>query len=105
MGKFSSPELTLCADSYTPMLLQWHVKDPSHFAKSAGGRLHLTMHAPLTQQSWSGLTMLLSRRSVSTCPETSSHTTCHGTLGHSHLSSLSHYGLILAQRVEFVCTS
>ena len=31
--EFSSPELTLCADSYavsvpTPLLLQWHVKDP-----------------------------------------------------------------------------
>ena len=25
----------------TPLLPQWHVKDPGHFAKSAGGRLHL----------------------------------------------------------------
>ena len=38
---FSSPELTYCADCVrsNPMLLQWHVKDPGHFAKSAGGRL------------------------------------------------------------------
>ena len=45
-GEFSSPESTLCADSLlgvrsTPVLPQWHVQDPGHFAKSAGGRLHL----------------------------------------------------------------
>ena len=43
--------------------LQWHVKDPVHSAKSAGGRLHLNMHAPLTKQSWCGLIMPLSRHS------------------------------------------
>ena len=77
------------------MLLQWHIKDPSHSAKSAGG-IHLKMHTPLTQQSWSGLTMLLSRHSVGTYLEMSSHTICWGTLCHSHLNSLSHCGLILA---------
>ena len=41
----------------TPMLPQWHVKDPGHSANNAGGRLHLNMHTPLTQRSWSGLTM------------------------------------------------
>ena len=51
------------------VLPQWHVKDPCHSAKSAGGRLHLNMHTPLTQRSWSGLTMLLSRHSVGTYPE------------------------------------
>ena len=40
--------------------------------------------------------MLLSRHSVGTYPETSSHVTHQGTLGHSHLSSLSHYELSLA---------
>ena len=50
---FSSPESTLCADSYsvsvpTPVLPQWHVKDPGHSAKSAGGRLHLNTHTLLT---------------------------------------------------------
>ena len=45
-GKFSSPESTLCVDSYSvsaspPVSPQWHVKDPGHSAKSAGGRLHL----------------------------------------------------------------
>ena len=51
-GEFSSPELTLYAGSLavrsTPVLPQWHVKDPGHFAKSADGRLHLNMHASLT---------------------------------------------------------
>ena len=52
-GEFSSPELTLCADSYLvtvqpPLLPQWHVKDPGHSAKSAGGRLHPNTHTPLT---------------------------------------------------------
>ena len=48
----------------TPVLLQWHIKDLSHSVQSAGGRLHLDMHAPLTQRSQRGLTMPLSRRSV-----------------------------------------
>ena len=45
-GEFSSPESNLCADSFlfdvlsTPVLPQWHVKDPGHPANSAGGRLH-----------------------------------------------------------------
>ena len=63
------------------MLLQWNVKDPSHSAKSAGGRLHLNTHTPLNQQRQSGLTMPLSKHSVGTYQEMSSHTTCQGTLG------------------------
>ena len=88
-GEFSSPESTLCANSLfsvcsTSMLPQWHLKDPSHSAKSAGGRLHLNMHTPLTQRSRSGLTMLLSRHSVGTYQETSSHVAARqGTLGQS----------------------
>ena len=93
-GEFSSPELSLYADS-TIVLPMWHVKDPSHYAKSAGGRLHLYIHTPLTQQSQSGLTMPLSRHGVGTYQETSSHATRQGALSHSHLSSLSHCGLIL----------
>ena len=101
--EFSSLELTLCADSYlvsvppsSPSVLrQWHVKDPGHSAKSAGGRLHLDTHTPLTQRSWSGLTMPLSKHSIGTYQETSSHATPEGTLSHSHLSSLSHCGLIM----------
>ena len=101
VGEFSSPESTLCADSLfgvrsTPMLLQWHIKDPSHSAESAGDKLNLNMHTPLTQQSQNGLTMPLSRHCVGTYPETSSRATCKGTQSHSHFSSLSHCGLILA---------
>ena len=44
-GELFSPGSTFCADSYsgirsTPVLPQQHVKDPSHSAKSAGGRLY-----------------------------------------------------------------
>ena len=90
---------------FTPTLPQWHVKDPSHSCKSAGGRLHLNMHTPFTQQSWSALTMPLSRHSVGSYQDASSHATCHGTFGHSHLGSLSHCGLILVWRVELGCAS
>ena len=68
---------------FTPVLLHWHVKDPGHSAKSAGGMLHLNTHTPLTQGSWSGLTMPLSRHCVGTYLELSSHATCQGTFGHS----------------------
>ena len=88
--------LTLIRCPFQPRVTQWHVKDPGHSAKSGGGRLHLNVHALLTQRSRSGLTMPLSRRSVGTYPETSSHATRQGTLGDSRLSSLSHYGLFLA---------
>ena len=94
-GEFISPESTLCADSHlvsvsTPVLPQLHVKDPGHSATSVGGRLHLNTHTPLTQQSRSGLTMPLSKHSVGTYQETSSRATRQGSLGHNHLSSLSH---------------
>ena len=49
--------------------------------------------------------MLLPGHSVETYPETSSHASRQGTLSHSCLSSLSHCGLMLAYRVEFVCAS
>ena len=69
----------------TPGLPQWHVQDPGHSAKSAGGKLHLNTYTPLTQRSRSGLTMALCRHSVGTYQETSSHATRHGALGHSRL--------------------
>ena len=59
----------------------------------------------VTQRSRSGLIMPLSRHSVGTYLEMSSHATGQGILGHSRLSSLSHCGLILAYRVELVCAS
>ena len=102
MREFHSLELTLCADSYSvsvpfPVLPQWHVKDPGHSDKSAGGRLHLNTPTPFTQRSRIRLIMPLSRQSVGIYQETSSHATRQGTLGHSRLSSLSHGGLILAK--------
>ena len=53
----------------TSMLPRWHVKDFSQSAKSAGDRVHLNTHTPLTQWSQSGLTMPLSRHSVGTYQE------------------------------------
>ena len=81
----------LCGICSTPMLPQWHVKDPRHSAKSADGRLHLNRLTSLTQWSRSGLSMPLSRLREWTYPETSSHATCQGTFSHSHLSSVSHW--------------
>ena len=44
---------TLTPDLYsahsTPVLPQWHIKDPSHSVKSAGGRLYLNMNTPFNQ--------------------------------------------------------
>ena len=47
--------------------------------------------------------MPLCRHSLETYLETSSHAPRQGTLGHSHLSSLSHCKLMLAQSMELVC--
>ena len=92
-GEFSSPELTLCADPYSvsvppPVVPHWHAKDPGHSAKSAGGRSHLNMHAPLTQWNQSGLTMPWSRHGVGTYPEMSPHASCQGTFGQSSQLSM-----------------
>ena len=47
---FPSLELTLCVDLFgvrsTPVLSQWHVKDPGHSAKNSDGRSHLSTHTP-----------------------------------------------------------
>ena len=40
----------------------------------------------------------LSKHRVRACLETSSHATCQETFGHGRVSSLSHCGLILAQK-------
>ena len=79
------PRVTAVARKKTPVIL------PK--VQVAG---YLNTHTPLTQQSRSGLTVPLSRHSVGTCQETSSHATRQGTIGYSCLSSLSHCGLILA---------
>ena len=53
----------------------------------SSGRIFLSTHTSLTQKSWSGQTMPLSRHSVGTYPETS--VKIHSA---SHLSPLSHCG-------------
>ena len=68
-GEFS-PAFAFDSDSYStsvppPVLTQWHVQNPSHSAKSAGGRLYLNTLTPLTQNRRSGLAML-SKPSVGT---------------------------------------
>ena len=50
-------------------------KKPGHSAKSAGGRLHLNTNTPQTQRSRGALSMPLSRHSMRTYQETSSHAT------------------------------
>lgn len=40
------------------MLPEWNIKDSSHSARSAGGRIHLDRHDPLTKRNQNGLTML-----------------------------------------------
>ena len=100
-GEFSSPGLTLCADSYSvsvpshPRVTAMARNRPRSFCQSAGDRLHLNTHTPFTQRSRSGLTMPLSRHGVGTYQETSSHATRQATLGYSRLSSLNHCGLVL----------
>ena len=87
-----------------PMLPQGHIQDPGCSVESADGGLHLNTHGhmPLSQQGWSGLIMTLSRNSEGTNQEMCSHAACQGPFGHRHLSLHSHYGLILALRVELV---
>ena len=65
------------------MIPQWHLKDPSHSAKSAGGRLHLNTYLHLTQQSRNGLTMLL-RHIVGICH--GNELTCYSS-GNTQLQS------------------
>ena len=62
-GEYSSPELTFSAESHSVSLphlcyRSGTEKDPGHSVKSAGDRLHLSTHTPLTHRSWNGLTML-----------------------------------------------
>ena len=89
----------------TPVLLQWHVKYPGYFAKSAGGRLHLNMHTPFTQRSRSGLTMPLSRHSVGTYQAVrSSHASlnCSGQKSYNNLQFMILTYLWPSNKVKFI---
>ena len=68
-------------------------KRSGHSAKSAGGRLHLNTHTPLTQRSRSGLTML-PRHSVEVYQGNELTRSSSGNDSHSHFSLLSQRGLI-----------
>ena len=63
-------------------------KSPRSFCQKCRWQINLNTHTPLTQRSRNGLTIPLSKHSVGTYQETSSHTTRQETLGHSRLSSL-----------------
>ena len=100
-GEFSSPGLTLCVDSHPVSL-------PSPCYRSGTQKTSVILpktHTPLTQRSPSGLSMPLSRHSVRTYSEMSSHAVCQGPCGHSRLSPISHCGLILTLKSGSVCAS
>ena len=86
-GETSAPVLTFCADSHSvsvpPPCFAVARKRPQSFCQSAGNRLHLSTQTTLTQRSWSGLTMLLSRYSMGTYPETSPHAICQNNRSRS----------------------
>ena len=83
----AAPADSLVCVRSIPVLPQWHVKDPGHSAKSAGGRLHLNTHTPLTQRN--GPTMPLWGGN-----ELTRNSSGNTQLG--RLSSLNHSALILA---------
>ena len=78
----------------TPMLLTAACKRSQSFCQKC--RWQVTPKNAYTFDPTSGLTMPISRHSVGTYEDTSSHATHQETLGHSCLSSLSHCELILA---------
>ena len=97
--------LTLIQCPFHPRVTAVVHKRPWSFSQKCRWQVNLNTHTLLTQQTRIGLTMLLSRHSVGTYQETSSHATRQVTLGHCRLSSLSCCGLILAWRVELVCVN
>ena len=89
--------LTLIRCAFHPCVTAVAGKRPRSFCQKC--RWQVTpkhAYTPFTQQSWSGLTMPLSRHSLGIYQEVSSHATCQETLRHNHLSLFSHCGLILA---------
>ena len=88
--------LTLIQCLFHPLVTPVACKRPRSFCKKCRWQVTLKHAYTLTQQSQIGLSMPLCRHSVGTYKETSSHSTHQETLGHSHPSSLSHCGLILA---------
>ena len=81
------------------MLTQWHVKDPGHSAKSAGGRLHLNTHCTLdpTKSEWADYAAV---QAVCELIRKQGHTQLVREHSASRLSSLGHCRLILPLRLE-----
>ena len=78
----------------TPVLPQWLVKDPSLFCQKLRWQItpkHANTLDPMKLE-WVDYASV--QHSLGTYLETSSHAAHQGTLGHSRLSSLSHFGLI-----------
>ena len=88
--------LTVILCPFHPHVTIVACKKPQSFCQKCRWQVTPNMHTSSTQRSQSGPTMTLSRHSVGTHQETSSHATRQGIFGHSCLSSLSHCGLILA---------
>ena len=94
--RFSSPESTLCADSYSvsvpsPRVTEVARKRPLSFCQKCGWQVtpkHAYTLDPSTSE-WADYA------AVGVHQETISHTTSKGTLGYSRLSSMSHRGLTL----------
>ena len=87
--------LTLTRCPFHPRVTAVARKRPRPFCQKCTWQV-TSKHAYTLDRSRSGLTMPLFRHSVGTYPETNSHATCQGTLGHIRLSLLNHCGLILA---------
>ena len=81
--------LTLFRCPFHPRVTAVARKRPRPFCQKFRWQVTTQMHTPLSQRSRSELTMPLSRHSVGTYQETSSHATRQGTLGHSRLGSQS----------------
>ena len=99
-GEFSSPELSLCANSYSvsvpPRITAEARKRSRSVCKKCKWQV-TPKHASTIDPTKSELAENAVQESVwELIRETSSHATRQGTLGHGQLSSLSHCGLILA---------
>ena len=89
-GEFSSPEFTVYGDSHLVSIL--------HCITAVAHKRHRSFHQKwrwqVTPEHAYTLDPTNSEWADYAVRETSSHKTCHGTLGHSHLSSLVKSGLV-----------
>ena len=70
--------LTYFSISSTPMLPQWHMKNPSHSAKSVGGRLMLNTHASyICGFAWSNMTWCMVVWCTQKCAKMAAVSTWH----------------------------